>query len=114
MSVSIKQLVANDQITGITDATVDTMYTASNLTAQINAATVHNSDVSAVDISVYILPSGVAATAVDPVAVQNIAAGESEVLADLIGHVVPKDGTLVAFAGTTNVLRVTVSGLEIT
>jgi len=114
MSVSIKQLVGNDQIAGTTDATVDTLYTASNLTAQISAATVYNAHGSAVTISFYILPNGVAATAVDPVAVQSIATVESAIITDLIGHVIPKDGTLVAFAGTTNVLRASVSGLEIT
>ena len=114
MSVAIKQLVANDQIAGTAAGSTDTLYTASNLTAQINAATAYNADASAVTLTLYILPSGVAATSVDPVSVQSIAAGESAILSDLIGHAIPKDGTLEAYAGTTNVIRVTASGIEIT
>ena len=113
MPVSIKQLVSNGQIVGTTDATADTLYTASNLVAQINAFTAHNANVSAVTLSVYILTDGVDASAVDPVAVESIPAGESLIFSDLLGHVIPKDGTLEAFAGTTNVVRVTASGLEI-
>jgi hypothetical protein len=113
MSVSIKQLVSNDQIAGTSAATTDTLYTASNVTAQLNAATAYNGHASAVTVSFYILPTGIAATAVDPVAVQTITNGESAIIADLIGHVIPKNGTLEAFAGTTAVIRVSASGIEI-
>jgi hypothetical protein len=113
MAVTPKSLALNDQIAGTSDAATDTLYTANNGTAQIDAFTAINTSVSAVDISIYILPSGVAATAASPVIV-SVPANSQVIIADLIGHKIPKSGSIEAFAGTTNVLRVIASGVEFT
>lgn len=113
MAVSYKSFDLNDLIAGTSNAAVDTLLTSSSGVAQINTATVYNNSGSSVKLSVYILASGVAASSVDPLWTQDIPATSSAILTGLIGHVVPNLGTLAAFAGTTNVLRVTVSGIEI-
>jgi hypothetical protein len=112
-SVTYKNLALNDQITGTAAASVDDVYTQSSGVSQINSASVYNSSASSVTIFVYILASGVAATSVDPVCRKTIAAGASEPLDVLIGHIVPNAGTVKAYAGTTNVLRLTISGVEV-
>lgn len=113
MAVTYKSFTLNDQITGASNAAVDTLMTASSGVAQINTATVYNSSASSIKLSVYILASGIAATAVDPVWTQDVPATSSAIISGLIGHLVPNLGSLAAFAGTTNVLRVSVSGIEI-
>ena len=113
MAVTPKSLALNDQITGTTNATTDTLYTANNGTAQIDAFTVINTTGGAADISIYILPTGVAATAAYPMIV-SVPANSQVIIPDLIGPKIPKGGAIEAFAGTTNVLRVIASGVEFT
>jgi len=113
MAVTPKSLALNDQIAGTSDAAVDTLYTANNGIAQIDALTVINSDSSARDISIYILADDIAATTVSPV-FKSIPANGQLIISDLIGHKIPQGGTLAAFASVTNVLRVIASGVEFT
>lgn len=113
MTVSLANFALNKPIVGTTDATADTLYTASNGAGQINNATAYNSDGSAVKLSLYVLPPGVAADAVDPTWEQEIPAGRSVILPGLLGHTVPANGTIQAFAGTTAVVSVTISGATI-
>lgn len=113
MAVTPKSLALNDQISGTAAGSTDTLYTASNVTAQIDAFTVTNTDASAVNINLFILPSGTAATSVDPI-IKSVPANSQVIVSEIIGHKIPKDGSLQAFAGTTNVLRATVSGVEFT
>lgn len=113
MSITHKNLCLNDQIAGTADSSVDTLYTSSNVAAVINQATAYNGHTGAVVLYVYILASGSAATSVDPVAIKTVNNGETVTLADLLGHTVPKNGTIKAYAGTTNVVRVSISGVEI-
>lgn len=111
MGVTVKSLALNDQIAGTSAAATDTLYTAPAV-AQIDQATAYNAHTSAVLLSIYILASGVAATSVNPAWVQSIATGESVVLDGIIGHKVPLGGSIQAFAGTTAVVRVSISGAE--
>ena len=113
MAVTPKSLALNDQITGTAAASADTLYTANNGVAQIDAFTVVNPSGSGVEISIYILPDGVAATTVDPI-FKTVAANTQLIVPEVIGHKVPKLGTIQAFAQTTNVLRVIASGVEFT
>jgi hypothetical protein len=113
MAVAPKSLALNDQIAATTAGTAETLYTAANVTAQIDALTVVNPSGSGINISLFILADGVAATAVDPF-VKTIPANSSVIISELIGHKIPKGGSLAAFAGTTNELRVTASGVEFT
>lgn len=113
MSVTYRSFTLNDQITGISNAAVDTLLTANSGVAQISTATAYNSSASSIKLSIYILGAGIAATAVDPVWTQDIPATSAAIISGLIGHLVPNLGSLAAFAGTTNVLRMSVSGMEI-
>lgn len=114
MGVTVKNLALNDQIAGTSSAAVDTLYSApAGAVGVIEQATAYNAYGSAVVLTLYILASGVAATSVDPVEVVTINAGEAAILTRLIGHRVPKGGSLAAFAGTTAVVRVSVSGSEV-
>lgn len=113
MPVTYLNLALNDLVTGTTAGTVDTIYANTNGVAQINSAACVNNSGSSVLLSVYILASGVAATSVDPIWKQTIAAGETATLDGLVGQQVPNGGSIRAFAGTTNVLRITISGIEI-
>ena len=113
MARVLKQLVANDQIAGVADSDTDELYAAGTNTGLVTAASAYNGHGSAVVLSVYILPESVTAASVDPVAVISIPNGETALISDLLGHVIPPNGTLEAFAGTTNVIRVTVTGVEI-
>lgn len=112
MAVSVKSLTLNDQITGTSDASTDTLYTASGVRAQVAQASAYNGHTGPVVLSVYVLASGESASAVDPVCVVSVTNAETAALPELIGHVVPDGGTIQAFAGTTNVVRVSVSGIE--
>ena len=112
MPIHSKSLALNDQIAGTTAGMEDTLYTATNVEATITAFTAHNNHGSSVDVFIYILPSGTAATAVKPVAVQSIAAGATAIISHALGHTVPKNGTVAAYAGTTAVIRLTASGYE--
>lgn len=113
MAVSIASFALNDVISGTSDAAVDTLYFANQVSGQINACTVYNAHTSPVEVSFYILTFGGDATAVEPVAVQTITNGTSAVITGLLGHVIPKNGGLFAFAGTTAVLSVTASGIAV-
>ena len=114
MSVAIKALASNDLITSITDASPDTVYAATNVTAQVNACSAINTHTSAVVLSLYIVVFGGTAAAVDPIAVQTIAPGESAIISDILGHVVPLGGAIFAIADVADKVRVSVSGIEIT
>ena len=112
MAYQLKSLAINDQITGTAFGSADVLYTATNVTAQIDMATAYNNDGSAVIITVFILDSGQSAAADNEITNVSVPAGDSVILTELIGHKVPSGGTIEAFAGTTNVIRVTISGGE--
>lgn len=112
-SVTIKSLATNDLISGTSDAAVDTLYFANSVTAQLNTVTCYNSHTLPVKVTFYIAQFNVAVTGHKPAWVQTIAAGKSEIIAGLAGHVIPFAGALQAFAGTTNVIQVNASGMEI-
>jgi hypothetical protein len=115
MPITMKELVTNDTIAGSTAGTVDTLYTATGVRAHITAFTVANVSASPVTLTVYILASGVAATAAGPVAVQSIPALGTAIVSDVLGHIVPTGGTIKAFTSTGSTVVVSnVSGFEIT
>ena len=114
MAITLSSLVLNDQIAGTTSGTTDTLYTSTGVITQIDQATAYNAHSSPVLLSVYIVPSGGSAASLDPVCVATINNAESAILTELIGHKMPSGSTLEAFAGTTAVVRVTVSGIKAT
>lgn len=113
MSLSFKALASNSQVSATSAAAANTVYTATNVHAQITGFTAYNSAAASVVLSLYILTSGQSAASVLPIASQRIQPGTSAVIKDILGHVVPKNGTIKAFAGTTNVIRLTASGVEV-
>lgn len=120
MAVTLTQIAANDQIAGTDDSTVDTLYTSTGGVTQINSITVSNSSSSALFMSFWILPSGVAATASPATWTQFVSAGgggtldATTIISGLLGQVIPTGGTLKACAGVTNVGYVTASGILVT
>lgn len=112
MTVTVMSVALNDRIAGTSDTTTDTLYTASGGLVQIAQASAYNGHTSPVAVSVYILASGQSASSVDPVCVETITNAEASSLGCLIGQVIPEGGSVQAFAGTTNVIRMSVSGIE--
>lgn len=113
MAVNFSSFALNDQISGTTDAAPDTLYTASNGTAQIRKATAFNNSGSAVTVDIYILPSGGSASSTEPIVSKSVGMATTVSLSELEGHVVPDGGRIQAFAGTANVIFVSLSGIEI-
>lgn len=114
MPVTHKALASNDKIASVTDASPDTLYTATGVKACITACTVTNTSLgSNCRISLYILPSGVAASTVTTIATQVVPPASTAILGDILGHIVPSGGTIAAIAETTNLIYVTASGFEI-
>lgn len=113
MAVNFKSFALNDQIAGTSDASPDTLYTANNGIAQIRKATARNTDASAVTVDIYILPNGTAASSAQPIVSKSVGAGSTVSIPEIEGHVVPDTGTIQAFAGTTNVIYLSISGIEI-
>ena len=105
-------LSLNQGVSGTADSAADTIYTATGVVASVDALTAYNSHSGAVTVYLYILADGVAATSVDPVATQSIAAGASASITDILGQVVPLNGTIAAYASTGSVISITASGLE--
>lgn len=112
MATTPRAMALGDLIAGTSDASPDTLHNQSSGVGLISAATAFNSSASSETLSVYILPAGGDAASVDPIWVQDIAAGEAAILTGLLGQVVPNGGSIVAFASTTDVVRVTISGSD--
>lgn len=113
MAYELQSLALNDTITGTTSGTTDTLYTASKVITQIDMVTAYNSSGTAATIDVYIVPSGGTASGTNPIiSGKSVGNGATVILSELIGHKVPIDGTIQAFASTTNVIHVTISGGE--
>lgn len=114
MPVKYKNLSINDLIVATTAAAPDDCYINTNGVAQINSSTATNNSVSSVEVFIYVLPSGVTAASVDPAWRQVIPANSTVSLDGLIGKIVPNLGAIRAYAGTTNVIRLNIDGIEIT
>ncbi len=111
MATTAKALVTNYSISATATADANTLLTAADL-SQITKATVYNSHSSAVTVKFYLVSEE--GTASTPIAAQSIPATSSAAISELNGHVIPKTSMLQAEAGTTSVISVNISGLEIT
>jgi hypothetical protein len=113
MATTPRSMALNVLINGTSDASPDILYQQNNGTGLIGMASAFNGSTNSETLSVYILaPSGSAAT-VDPVWVEDIEAGASVILSGLLGQVIPAGGSIVAFASTADVIRVTISGSNV-
>ncbi|PZX29472.1 hypothetical protein C7416_104477 [Cupriavidus phytorum] len=94
MSIIWKPLVAGTLLT----ATADLYYTAtgSNVTATITQASLYNKTAAAVDVFIYLVPSGGSAGDPTTVVKKNVAAGASASVPELIDHKLANGGKIYA------------------
>lgn len=110
MATRPQSMALNDLIAGISAASPDTLYDQIDGIGTIGMAVAYNSSAGSETVSVYVLDNANDAADVDPTWVQEIPAGRSVILPGLIGQVIPNDGKIQAFASTTNVVQLTISG----
>lgn len=114
MAITWKELVLNQQITSSSATSRQVVYTANNGIAEINAATVWNSNTtSSAEVSLYIKTDSTTSgslTAIDKV---NVAADSSASIAKAVSHRVPASGTIqVIMSTTTQDCYISISGDE--
>lgn len=110
MPVELSSFSLNHQIASTTAGAPDQLLTQNNGVGQITMATVNNSSAGSVVVSVFVLPQSIAPAAVTPVWSQEIPAGRTAILAGLIGHTVPRNGSIRVMASLANVARISISG----
>lgn len=113
MSVLPKRLIGKQ----VTATATETSYTAPLGTrVRITAATVCNSDAATpYDLTVYKFASGGAAGADTAILnTKTIAAKDTYIISELLGHVLEPGDVIQAIASTTLKLNLFVSGVEIT
>lgn len=97
----------------VTDAAT-THYTATNKSAIIQRATAFNASAGAVTVDCWLFATG--GTAGDSNKIfegKSIAANATISLSELEGHVIPRNAVLQMQSGTSGVVTVTLSGLEV-
>lgn len=110
MTINRVNLSLNDGISSVSATARDLVYSATNGIANIASATAYNSDAAAVDLYVAILTNTALTGTVQFIEKVTIGAGARESLANLIGHNVPSGGSIQAYAGTADVIYLTISG----
>lgn len=106
-----KRLVAGSQLTGATA----TYYTATAVKARIDAATVRNDYTAGETFSVWLVPSGGTADDTNQVIKDRpLAAGETQMVPEIIGHYLEAGGTIQAVASNAARVNLIISGGEIT
>lgn len=109
MAVSLKRLVPGSQIA----ATATTYYTATNVTARIDACALTNTTAGAITATLHIVPSGGSAAASNCVlSAQSIAAGATLIPPGVIGQSIEPGGTLQALASSAASITLVASGIE--
>jgi hypothetical protein len=110
MGVTAKALISGKLLENAQTA----QYTAANVRAIIDKATVTNVTGSNVTLSVHLVPSaGAAADANQVVRAKTILPGETYNCPELIGHVIEAGGFISTIAGTASALAMRVSGREV-
>lgn len=110
MSISRVNFALNELVVSVDPAARTLIYSASNGTGNIAAATAYNSDASAVDVTVCILDDSTLTGPARITETVSVPAGGVVSLANLIGHNIPANGSIQAYAGTTNVVSLVLSG----
>jgi len=96
-------------------ATATTYYTATNKQSRIDACSLCNTTVSAVTVTIYIVPSGGTAGASNTVlSAYSVAAGETYVVTGAIGQWIEDGGTLQALASSATAVTLLLSVMEYT
>ena len=110
MAVVAKVLVPAKQV----ESTTTTQYTAINVKAIIDKATVTNTSASNVAITVNLVTSGGSASSANMIIIlRTIVPGETYLCQELVGHVLESGGFISTLAGAASSLTMRVSGREI-
>lgn len=111
MTVAVKVLVPAKQL----ENTATTQYTAANVRAIIDKATVTNTSASNVTLSVHIAnPGGAAANSNLIINSRTIVPNETYLCPELVGQVMESGSLLITTAGSATSLTMRVSGREVT
>lgn len=96
-------------------ASATTYYTATNLRARIDKATVCNTTAGAVTFTVYKITLAGSASATNTViSAKSVAAGETYTCPELVGHWLNAGDFIQALASAATSLSFAMSGLEVT
>ena len=110
MTVTAKNLVPAKTV----EATQTTQYTANGVTTIIDKFTATNYSASAVTISVNLITAtGTASNDNLIVKLHTLAAAETYIFPELVGHILPSGGFISTIAGTASAINMRVSGREI-
>ena len=110
MTVTAKNLVPAKTV----EATQTTQYTASGVTTIIDKFTATNYSGSAATISVNLITAtGTASNDNLIVKAKSLAASETYIFPELVGHILPSGGFISTIAGTASAINMRVSGREI-
>ena len=106
MAVSFARLT-----TGRLTASAIAVYTATGNT-QIDALTLTNNDASAQTVNIWAAAGGGASDDNILIRARSVAAGETVLIYEAAGHVIPSGGSLYAQASVANVVTLIASGRE--
>lgn len=110
MTVTAKNLVPAKTV----EATQTTQYIANGVTTIIDKFTATNYSGSAATISVNLITAtGTANDSNLIVKAKSLAAGETYIFPELVGHILPSGGFISTIAGTASAINMRVSGREI-
>jgi len=110
MTVTAKNLVPAKTV----EATQTTQYTANGVTTIIDKFTATNYSGSAATISINLVAqSGTANDSNLIVKLRTLAASETYIFPELVGHILPSGGFISTIAGTVSAINMRVSGREI-
>lgn len=110
MTVTAKNLVPAKTV----EATQTTQYTANGVTTIIDKFTATNYSGSAATISVNLITAtGTAGNDNLIVEAKSLAASETYIFPELVGHILPSGGFISTIAGTASAINMRVSGREI-
>ena len=110
MTVTAKNLVPAKTV----EATQTTQYTANGVTTIIDKFTATNYSGSAASISINLVAqSGTANDSNLIVKLRTLAASETYIFPELVGHILPSGGFISTIAGTASAINMRVSGREI-
>jgi len=111
MSIQAKQLIAPQMLT----SSAATYYTATRVTARIDAFTVTNTDTAAHSLTVHIVPSGGSAAASNRVIdAKSIHPKETYTCPEMIGKIIPSGSFIQALDDAGSVMSINAAGIEIT
>jgi hypothetical protein len=110
MTVTAKNLVPAKTV----EATQTTQYIANNVTTIIDKFTATNYSGSAATISVNLVTAtGTASNDNLIVKQRTLAASETYIFPEIVGHILPSGGFISTIAGTASAINMRVSGREI-